>query len=82
MVVDGALVVQGDPWPSQFPGLLGPLVAAVVVTGLGDGRPGLVDLARRMGRWRLGRAGWALALGAPLVVLSRRCGRERGRLVA
>jgi len=57
---------------SHFPGLLGPLLAAVVVTAVTGGRPGLRRLRGRLGspRW------WALALsplavGAAAVTFSR-----------
>ena len=48
---------------SHFPGLLGPLLAAVVVSAVCEGRPGLRRLRGRLGapRW------WLLAL-APLFV--------------
>jgi membrane protease YdiL (CAAX protease family) len=54
-VVAGDLVEQGVGWPTQFPGLLGPLIAAVIVTALAEGRAGLGALWGRMGAWR---AGW------------------------
>ena len=69
MVLVGAEVVARDPWPSQFPGLLGPLLAAVVVTGVADGRTGLLALGRGMTRVRLGARGWALAVAVPLAFL-------------
>ncbi len=45
---------------SHFPGLLGPLLAALVVVGVADGRNGVAELSRRMLRWRVG-ARWYLA---------------------
>ncbi len=68
IAASGATVRQGDPWPTHFPGLLGPLLATFVVTAAADGRAGLRDLARRMVRWR---GGWRTTLLAfsPLVVL-------------
>jgi uncharacterized protein len=60
---------------SHFPGLLGPVLAAVVVTAVTGGRPGLRRLRGRVGapRW------WALALsplavGGAAVVISRLAG--------
>jgi len=47
-------VRAGVGWPSQMPGLLGPAVAAVIVTSLADGRVGLADLWSRITRWRVG----------------------------
>ncbi len=39
--------------PSHFPGLLGPMLAALLVTATAQGRAGLRDLLARMGRWRV-----------------------------
>lgn len=47
-------VRAGVGWPSQMPGLLGPAVAAVIVTSLADGTAGLADLWSRITRWRVG----------------------------
>lgn len=63
MAVRGDVVRAGDGWPTHLPGLLGPAVAAVVVTALADGAPGLRDLFSRMVRWRVGWPWWALVLG-------------------
>jgi membrane protease YdiL (CAAX protease family) len=38
-------------------------VAAVIVTAVVDGRPGLADLGRRVVRWRIGWAWWAVVAG-------------------
>lgn len=49
-------------------GLCGPTVAALVLTGLFYGRRGIVDLLKRIGRWRVG-AGWYLfALFSTLII--------------
>jgi len=65
---------QGTEWaggpghlPTQFPGLLGPLVAAFVVTAIVDGRSGLRELVRSMARWRVGILWFAIALGSPFL---------------
>lgn len=47
---------------SHFPGLLGPLLAAAVVTAMTRGRTGMRDLLRRMGRWRVPARGYAACL--------------------
>lgn len=47
-------VRAGIGWPSQMPGLLGPAVAAVIVTSMVDGKEGLADLWSRITRWRVG----------------------------
>jgi membrane protease YdiL (CAAX protease family) len=52
---------------SHFPGLLGPAIAAIAITGLTRGRAGLRDLGSRMLRWRV-PARWYLAAAAPLLV--------------
>ena len=52
---------------SHFPGLLGPAIAAIVITWLTRGRAGLRDLGWRMLRWRV-PARWYLAATAPLLV--------------
>lgn len=51
---------------SHTPGLLGPMVAAVVVTGAVEGTVGLRELWSRMIRWRVPLR-WYLAAAAPLV---------------
>ena len=40
--------------PTQFPGLLGPMLAALTITGLVRGRAGLRELLGRMGRRQVG----------------------------
>lgn len=59
------VAVAGGHW-SHVPGLLGPLVAAVVVVGVADGRAGLADLGRRMVRWRVAPR-WYLAAGVLVI---------------
>ena len=48
----------------------GPLVAALVVIGLTDGRAGYRDLGARMIRWRVGWTWWLVAVATPLAVLA------------
>lgn len=52
-VLRGDTVRQGVPWPTQMIGLLGPALAAIVVTGGVDGREGLRNLLHRMVNWRV-----------------------------
>ena len=47
----------------------GPLVAALVVIGITEGRSGYRTLGARMIRWRVGWHWWIVALGMPLAVL-------------
>ena len=55
----GHTVVQGQGWPTHFPSLLGPLVAAFVVTAWRRHARGIRDLLTSMARWRIG---WRLSL--------------------
>ena len=64
----GRTVVQGHGWPTHFPSLLGPMLAAFIVTAWTMGRVGLRDLLRRMGRWQIGWRWWLMAL-SPLAFL-------------
>jgi membrane protease YdiL (CAAX protease family) len=52
---------------THFPGLLGPAIAAIIVTASTQGRAGLRDLATRMTRWRV-PARWYVAAAAPMLV--------------
>jgi membrane protease YdiL (CAAX protease family) len=54
-----------------LPGLyLGPITSAFVVTAVADGRPGLRRWCSRLGRWRVARRWYALALlGVPAAML-------------
>ncbi len=63
-------IVRLDSAISQFPALVGPLVAAVAVTAVTDGRAGVRDLAARMLRWRVPPRWWLFAVGSPLLLLA------------
>lgn len=68
IALGGGVSRPGVPWPTHLPGLLGPALAAVVVTAVVDGRAGLVDLGRRVVRWRTpGR--WWLVVAATLALV-------------
>ena len=54
LAATGSTVYPGKVWPTHFPTLLGPMVAAFAVTARTVGRHGVRDLVRRMGRWRIG----------------------------
>jgi membrane protease YdiL (CAAX protease family) len=62
------LVRRGDGWPTHAPALLGPLVAAFVVTAWTTGRAGMRELLARIGRWRVGPRWWLVAV-SPLAFL-------------
>jgi uncharacterized protein len=70
LALTGWTVTQGDGWPTHFPGLLGPALAALLVTAATQGMAGVHQLVARMGRWRIGLSGWLLAASplAPGVV--------------
>lgn len=59
-----AVIANGGD-TTHFPGLVGPALAAVAVTGLVSGRRGLADLAGRMLRWRVPLR-WYLAALVPV----------------
>jgi uncharacterized protein len=69
MAVRGDVVRTGVGWPTHLPGLAGPALAAVLVTALVDGRPGLRDLGARLTRWRVGWGWWLLVLGTASLAL-------------
>ncbi|MGX6607382.1 CPBP family intramembrane glutamic endopeptidase [Micromonosporaceae bacterium Da 78-11] len=60
-------IVHVGGWPTHLPGLLGPAVATVAVTGMVTGRAGARDLLARLTRWRIGW--WWLVALSPLVLL-------------
>jgi membrane protease YdiL (CAAX protease family) len=69
ILATGGEVERGDGWPTQVPGLLGPMIAAFVVTAACDGRPGVRALAAEMVRWPR-RWRWRLAALSPLAFLA------------
>ena len=68
LAATGHTVFQGRWWPTHFPALLAPMLAAFIVTARTRGRTGVHDLLRRMGRWRIGWRWWLMAL-SPLCFL-------------
>jgi uncharacterized protein len=61
--VTGHTVFQGVGWPTHFPSLLGPMLAAFAVIAWTVGRADVRDLLARMGRWRIGWRWWLAVLG-------------------
>jgi CAAX protease family protein len=49
-------------------GLFGPALAAIIVTGVTEGRAGVGVLLRRLVHWRVPLPWWAVALGLPAVL--------------
>jgi membrane protease YdiL (CAAX protease family) len=66
-VAAGDVVKKGVGWPTHFPALLGPALAALVVTAVVC-RAGVRDLLARMARWRVPLRWWAATL-SPLAFL-------------
>jgi uncharacterized protein len=56
------VVRRGEGWPTHYPMLLAPAIAAVVVTAWTLGRPGVHDLLARIARWRVPLRWWLAAL--------------------
>jgi membrane protease YdiL (CAAX protease family) len=72
-----AFVLSWWSWPLYAAGFdvvpfwpWGPVLAALVVVGVTEGRPGYRDLLSRLTRWRVGWRWWIVALGTPLAVLA------------
>lgn len=72
-----AIVVSWWAWPAYLLDwsptpffACGPLVAALIVIGVADGRAGYRALGARLVRWRVGWVWWAVALGTPLAVVA------------
>jgi membrane protease YdiL (CAAX protease family) len=61
--------VRLDGSVTQFPGLLGPALAAFAVTAVTQGRVGVRALVARLLRWRVPARWWLFALGSPLVLV-------------
>jgi membrane protease YdiL (CAAX protease family) len=68
-LVAAKVVVGPGGWPSHAPGLLGPALAAVLVTALVSGRPGLAQLGRALTRWRIGLGPW-LFTATPILLFA------------
>jgi uncharacterized protein len=63
--VSDVVVTRGDGWPTHVPALLGPAVAAFLVTARVNGRRGVWSLLARMGRWHFPLRWWAVTLSPP-----------------
>ena len=67
MAIAGDTVEQGNGWPTHVPSLLAPALAAIVICR-SEGRSSVVDLLRRIARWRFGLAWW-LVVVSPMLIL-------------
>jgi membrane protease YdiL (CAAX protease family) len=61
-VAVGDVIERGKGWPTHWPALVGPALAAFVVTAWLSGRAGLSDLVARMRRWRMPLRWWVATL--------------------
>src|SRR5690242_11711417 len=59
------LLPQGFVSYFHLLGSLGPMLAALTVTGIASGAAGLRELVARMFKWRVGIIWWAVALFGP-----------------
>jgi uncharacterized protein len=69
LVAAGDVIEKGVGWPTNLPALVGPALAALVVTALVFGRAGVRELLARVVRWRVPVRWWAAAL-SPLAFLA------------
>jgi uncharacterized protein len=78
LALQGQVVQRGEGWPTHYPSLVGPLVAAFVVTAWTAGRVGVGDLLARMARWRVALRWWLAGL-SPAALLAAPDGGDFGR---
>jgi membrane protease YdiL (CAAX protease family) len=69
LAMGGLVVTAGMGWPTHFPALAGPLLAAFVMTARLEGRRGVRDLVHRMVRIHVPVRWWLFAL-SPLILLA------------
>ena len=69
LAVRGVVVQPGQGWPTHLPGLMGPAIAAVLVTALTGGRAGLAELWSRITRWRVGWVWYAVIAATAALAL-------------
>jgi membrane protease YdiL (CAAX protease family) len=69
------LVLSWWPWPLYAAGhaplpvaSFGPFLAAMLILGLTQGRPGIRALLRSMRQWRVGGRWWLLVIAIPVVI--------------
>jgi len=58
-------VTEAATIPTHFPGLLGPAIAAFVMTAAVQGRTGVHGLAARIGRWHVAPRWYLIAVATP-----------------
>lgn len=86
----GLLDFQFQPTVLTFLGAIGPLLAALIVTGATEGGEGVRNIFRSMFRWRVGARWWAasvllyaglFALASVLVILTGGSGPDPVRIL-
>jgi len=68
LAVTHQVVDRGQGWPTHYPALFGPAVAAFLVVAATTGRRGIAELLRRVVLWRVGWRWWLVAF-SPLAFL-------------
>jgi CAAX protease family protein len=58
----GDVIEKGQGWPTHWPALFGPALAAIVITAWLSGRGAVLGLFARIGRWRMPVRWWAATL--------------------
>jgi membrane protease YdiL (CAAX protease family) len=69
LAVSHLVVDRGQGWPTHYPALFGPAVAAVLVVAGTTGRRGIAQLLHRIVLWRVGWRWWLVAV-SPVVFLA------------
>jgi hypothetical protein len=62
LAVSHLVVDRGQGWPTHYPALFGPAVAAVLVVAGTSRRQGIAQLLRRIALWRVGWRWWLARL--------------------
>ena len=62
MALANVRVYQGSSWPSHVPGMIGPIVAAFLMSAIVGGGAGIKDLLSRLGRWHVAGRWYVVAL--------------------
>jgi membrane protease YdiL (CAAX protease family) len=62
LALAGDVVRRGTGWPTHYPALFGPAIAAIVVTAWSLGLPGVRDLLARMVQCRVALRWWLTVL--------------------
>lgn len=80
LVMSRAVVGRGTGWPTDLPGLAGPATAAILTSWLTGGRPAVIDLWRRVARWRVPLWCWGYVAGTAFLGATTAIVGANGRL--